>query len=70
MLQLIDNRVAVESYLLQLLGHFLNVMGMGMAYRDDGMTTIEVQVFLALIIPHPTALALDDVDVEERIYIE
>jgi hypothetical protein len=43
---------------------------MGVADADHGMSAIEVQVLLALLIPHLTAFALDDVHVEERIYVE
>jgi hypothetical protein len=43
---------------------------MGVADADHGMSAIEVQILLALLIPHLTALALDDVNIEERIYVE
>jgi hypothetical protein len=37
---------------------------------DDGMSAIQVQVFLTFVIPHFAALALYDVHIEERIYVE
>ena len=70
LLQLVNHRVAVESYLLQLLRHLLDVVRMRVAYADHGMTAIEVQIFLSLVIPNLTALALHDVHVEEWIYVE
>jgi hypothetical protein len=45
-------------------------MRMGMADGDDGVSAIKVEILLAFIVPHVAALALDDVHVEERIYIE
>ena len=41
-----------------------------MADRNHGMSAIEVQILLPLVVPHLTAFALDDVYVEERIYVE
>ena len=43
---------------------------MGVTYRNHGMTTVEVQVLLALVVPHLAAFALHDVHIEERIYVE
>jgi hypothetical protein len=40
------------------------------ADADDSMSAIEVQILLALLVPHLAALALNDVHVEERIYVE
>jgi len=37
---------------------------------DDGMSAIEVQILLTFLVPYLTALALYDVHVEERIYVE
>jgi hypothetical protein len=37
---------------------------------DHGMPAIEVKILLTLVVPHLTALALHDIHVEERIYIE
>ena len=41
-----------------------------MAYADNGMTAIEVKILLTFIVPYLAALSLDDVDVEEWIYVE
>ena len=41
-----------------------------MAYADDGVAAVKVQVFLPLVVPDGAALALDDVDVEERINVK
>ena len=48
----------------------LHIVFVTMSDADDSMTAIEVQVFLTLVIPHLAAFSLDDVDVEERIYIK
>jgi hypothetical protein len=45
-------------------------MRMGMANGDDGVSAIKVEILLAFIVPHVAALALHDVHIEERIYIE
>jgi hypothetical protein len=34
------------------------------------VSAIEVQILLALVVPHLAAFALDDVHVEERIYVK
>ena len=69
-MQFVDDRVGIESYLVELLRHFLDIVRMGVADADHGMSAIEVQVLLPHLIPHFTAFALDDVHVEERIYVE
>jgi hypothetical protein len=43
---------------------------MGVPYTDYGVTTIEVKIFLTFVIPYFATLALYDVYVEERIYVE
>jgi hypothetical protein len=43
---------------------------MAMAYADDGMTTIKVQIFLALVVPHFAVLALHNVHIEKGINIK
>jgi hypothetical protein len=68
--QLVDNRVAVEAQLLQLCGHHLHVVGMAMADADNRMTPVEVKILLPFVVPYMAAFALDDVYVEEAIYIE
>jgi hypothetical protein len=37
---------------------------------DHGVAAIEVQVLLSFVIPYFTTLALHNVHVEERIYVE
>jgi hypothetical protein len=37
---------------------------------DNSMAAIEVQILLSLVVPNLTAFALDNVYVEERIYVE
>ena len=39
-----------------------------MPYANDGMSTVEIEVFGAFIVPDVATFTLDDVDVEERIY--
>jgi hypothetical protein len=34
------------------------------------MSAIEVEIFLTFVVPHFAAFALDDVYIEERIYVE
>ena len=43
---------------------------MGVADADDGMSAVQIQILLALVVPHLATLALDDVHVKERIYVE
>jgi hypothetical protein len=45
-------------------------MGVGMSDADDGMTAIQIQILLSLVVPNLTTFALNDVHVEERIYVE
>ena len=33
------------------------------------MSTIKVEILVALLVPHATPFALDNIDVEERVYI-
>ena len=48
----------------------LHIVFVTMSDADDSMTAIEVQVFLPPVVPHLAAFSLDDVDIEERIYIK
>jgi hypothetical protein len=41
---------------------------MAVAHRDYGMTTVEVEVFSALLVPNVATFATHNVDVEKRIY--
>jgi hypothetical protein len=45
-------------------------MRMAMTYADNGMSTIEVQIFLTFVVPYLTTLSLDNIYVEKGIYIE
>ena len=69
-LKLIDDGVGIESNLMKLFGYLLNIMWMRMSDADHGMATIEVKIFLTILVPYLTALALYDIHVEERIYVE
>ena len=68
LLQMVDNGIGIESKRVQLLGEFLDIMRMAMTDADDGMAAVKVKIFLAFAVPNVAAFALDDVDVEERIY--
>ena len=50
--------------------HLFDIVWMGVTYGDHGMSAIKVQILLTLVVPHLAAFALDDVHVEERIYVE
>ena len=63
-LQGVDDRVGVESELFQLTADFMDVVRMGVADADDGMTAIEIEVFLPLVVPHVAALSAHNIDVE------
>ena len=69
-LQLVDDRVGVESYLVQLLRHLLYIVGVGVTDRDHSVSAVEVEILLSVLVPHLTTLTLDDVHVEERIYVK
>jgi hypothetical protein len=43
---------------------------MGMPDADHGVPSVEVQILLSFVIPYLTTLALHDIHVEERIYVE
>ncbi len=47
-----------------------DIVGMAVTYTYNGMSAIEVEVFLPFVVPHPCTFALDDIDVEERINVE
>ena len=70
LLQLVNHRVRVEPNLIELLRHLLYVVRMRMSDGDDGMTAIEVQIFLALVVPYVATLSLHNVHVEQGINIE
>ena len=41
-----------------------------MTDADDGMTAIQVKVFLTLVIPYLTTFSLHDVHIEQGIYVK
>ena len=41
-----------------------------MTYADNGMSTIEVKIFLTFVVPYLTALSLDNIYIEKGIYVE
>ena len=69
-LKFVDNRIGVESQFAHLLGYLLNIVWMRMTNADDGMTAIQVQVLLPLVVPYLASLSPDNVHVEEGIYVE
>ena len=60
----IDDRIAIESQLFKLVSHLFDIMRVRMADANHGMSTVEVEVFVAFIIPDMAPLSLDDVYVE------
>jgi len=69
-LQLVDNGVGVEAQVVELLGEHLHVVRMTVTDADNGMTAIEVEVFLTLVVPYVTALTFYYIDIEKWIYVE
>ena len=69
-LQTVHHRIGVEAQTCDLLADGLHITGMGMAYADDGMAAIEVQIFCSLPVPHTATLAAHDVNREEGIDVK
>ena len=69
LLQGVDDGIGVETKRCNLTAYHVDIAGMGMTNGDDGMSAIEVEILVALVVPHLAALALDDIHIEERIYI-
>ena len=69
LLKTVDDGVGVETQLVHLLGDGLHIAGVAVPDADDGMASVEVEVFGAVLIPHLAAFASHDVDVEKRIDI-
>ena len=69
-LQRVLHGVAVEAQPCYLLTDSLHVMRMGMSHADDGVTAIEVEVFLSLAVPDAAALASGYGHVHEGINIK
>ena len=55
---------------MQLTADFLDVVRMGVADADDGMTAIEVEVFLSLVVPHVAVLSAHNIDVEKWVNVK
>ena len=53
-----NDRVGIESELVELVCHRLDVIGIGVADRYYGMTAVHVQIARSLVVPHPRAFAL------------
>ena len=70
LLELVDDGVGVEAQGGYLVADHLHVVRMGVADGDDGMAAVEVEVLRTVLVPHVAAFPFDDVDVEQRIYIE
>ena len=64
LLQTVDDRVGVEAQLAHLLRDRLHIGRMAMTYGNHGMTTIQVQVLVSLLVPHMTTLSFDNLDIE------
>jgi hypothetical protein len=45
-------------------------MGVGVTDGDDGMSAIQVQILLTLVIPNLTSLSFYDVHIEQGIHVE
>lgn len=69
-LQGILYRIAVETQAGDLRGDSLDIMGMCMAYADDSMAAIEIEIFRTLFIPDVTTLATVYGDIEQWIYVK
>jgi hypothetical protein len=68
-LQGVDDGIAVESQLVDLLGDGLDVVRMRVADADDGMSAIEIEVLLPFVVVDVAALAFNDINVEKRINV-
>ena len=64
------HRVGVETDVLQLLRQALYVVRVAMADRNNGVAAVEIQVFLALVVPQLRAERPYGRDVDERINVE
>ena len=63
-LKLVDNRVRVEAQGVELLGHHLYIVRVAMSDTDHGVTAIEVEILLSVVIPDVTTLTLHNVYVK------
>ncbi len=51
-LQFVYHGVAVEAEFAELLREFLHIMLVAMAYADYGMSAVEVEIFLSVLVPY------------------
>ena len=65
-----DDRIGIETDMLQLVDHFFHVVRMGMADRDDGMSAVHIEITGSLVVPHVRALGPDDIDIPQRVNFE
>ena len=64
-LKRIPDTVGIESDAADLLRDSLYVIRMAVSHGNDGVSSIQVQVLLALVVPHPATLCLDRGHVEK-----
>ena len=70
LLQGVLHGVGIESQFGHLAADGLYVVGMGMAHRNHGMASVEVQILLSLPVPHAATLAAFYGDIEKGIYVK
>ena len=70
LLERVDDRVGVETQARSLLCQALDIVRMAVADADDSVAAVQVEILLALVVPHLASLALDNVDIEEGINVE
>ena len=69
-LQGVDDGVAVEAEFAELLRHGLNIVGVAVAHADHGVASVEVEIFVAISVPHTAPLAVVYGNVKEGVYVE
>ena len=69
-LQGVDDGVAVEAQLAELLRHGLNIVGVAVAHANHGVASVEVEIFVAISVPHTAPLAVVYGNVKEGVYVE
>jgi hypothetical protein len=58
------DRIGIESQIADLALQAFHIMRMAVADRDNCMTSIQVKVFLIVLVPYPCALTFGRGDVE------
>ena len=66
-LQLVDDRVGIETQVVQLVGEHLHIVRMAMTDADNGMPAIEVEIFLTFVVPYLAALSFYNINIEKKI---